>query len=72
MSDTKLSTEELQILCAVIAPLVVKSRTGELGILHGAERFVSTQIILKKKDLYIMDSVEKKIGLSGGIRRTSA
>jgi F0F1-type ATP synthase epsilon subunit len=72
MSETKLSSEELQVLRAVIAPIVVKSRTGELGILHGMGRFVSTQVILKKKDLDVLDSVAKKIGLGGGIKRTSA
>lgn len=70
MSDTKLSSEELQVLRAVIASLVVKSRTGELGILHGMERFVSTHVTLKKKDLEVLDSVAKKFGLSGGVKRT--
>jgi hypothetical protein len=72
MSDTKLSPEELQVLRAVLAPLVVKSRTGELGILHGMDRFVSTQVILKKKDLGALDAVAKKLGLSGGMKRTNA
>ena len=68
----KLSSEEVQILRAVFAPMVIRSRTGELGILHGIDRFVSTQVILKKKDLDVLDSVAKKIGLSGGVKRTNA
>ncbi len=69
MSDTKLSAEELQILRVVIAPLVVKSRTGELGILHGMERFMSTHVRLKRKDLEVLDSLAKRIGLGDGIKR---
>ena len=72
MSDTQLSSEELQILRAALAPLVVKIRTGELGILHGMERFVSTQVILKKKDLDVLDSAAKKLGLGDGIKRVNA
>jgi hypothetical protein len=72
MSDTKLSSEELQILRAALAPLVVKIRTGELGILHGMERFVSTKVILKKKDLDVLDSAAKKLGLGDGIKRVNA
>lgn len=72
MSDTKLSSEELQVLRAVLAPLVVKSRTGELGVLHGMDRFVSTQVILKKKDLNVLDAVAKRLGLNGGIKRSNA
>jgi hypothetical protein len=55
-----------------MASLVVKSRTGELGILHGIERFVSAQVILNKKDLDILDSMAKKMGLSAGVKRTNA
>jgi hypothetical protein len=72
MSDTKLSSDELEILRAVISPLVVKMRTGELGIMHGMDRFVSTQIILRKKELNVLDSVVKKLGLGDGIKRVNA
>lgn len=72
MSETKLSAEEAQVLRAIIAPLAIKSRTGELGILHGMDRFVSTQVILKKKELDVLDSVAKKLGLSGGVKRTAS
>jgi hypothetical protein len=72
MSDTKLSPEELQVLRAVLVPLVIKSRTREVGILHGMDRFVSTQVILKKKDLDVLDAAAKKLGLSVGMKRTNA
>lgn len=71
MADLKLSSEELEVLRAVTAPLAIKSRTGELGILHGMERFVSTQVILKKKELDVLDSLAKKLGLSSGMKRTN-
>jgi hypothetical protein len=44
---------------------VIKSRTGEIGILHGADRFVSTNSILKKEEIEILDKVFNKAGLSG-------
>lgn len=72
MADVKLSSEELQLLRMIISPLVIKSRTGELGISHGMDRFVSSQVILKKKDLELLDSLAKKVGLGNGIKRTNS
>lgn len=72
MSDTKLTSEELEILRTVLSPLVVKARTGELGIIHGMDRFVSTQMTLRKKELNVLDSVLKKLGLGDGIKRVNA
>ena len=43
-------TEEAQAVRAALSTLVVKARTGELGVMHGAGRFVSTQRILNKED----------------------
>ncbi len=71
MADVKLSSDELQILRTIMANLVIKSRTGELGICHGMSRFVSAQVILKKKELEVIDSLCKKIGLSNGIKQTN-
>ena len=71
MADLNLSTEEAALLRSVLAPLVIKSRTGEVGILHGMGRFVSTQVILKKRELDTLDEVARKLGLGSGIGRTS-
>lgn len=64
MPEIKLTAEEAHALRAALSALVVKARTGELGILHGAERFVSTQRIFKKADREALDAAARKLGLS--------
>jgi hypothetical protein len=68
MADIKLTDEEVLILRLVLAKIVIKAGTGELGILHGMNRFVSTQISLRKPDREKLDVLAKKLGLSSGIR----
>lgn len=60
--ETKLSSEELKILGKVLSKIVIKSRTGELGIMHGADRFVSTQLLLKKEEIIALEQINLKIG----------
>ena len=72
MADVKLTDDELEMLRVAFTPLVIKNRTGELGIIHGMNRFVSTQICLKKRELDLLDSVAKKLGLGNGVRRINA
>ncbi|MEO5930240.1 MAG: hypothetical protein ABIR47_09940 [Candidatus Kapaibacterium sp.] len=59
------------MLRVVLASIVIKTGTGELGVLHGMRRFVgvSSHISFRKKDLSILDSLAKKSGLSNGVRR---
>ena len=71
MADVKITSDELQVLRTILSLLVIKSRTGELGICHGMDRFVSSQIILKKKDLELLDSLSKRVGLNNGIKQTN-
>ena len=40
--EVKLNEEEAYLLKEVLSRLKVRKRTGELGIMHGADRFVST------------------------------
>ena len=42
MPEVKLTPEEAEVLRAAVSTFVVKNRSGELGIMHGADRFVST------------------------------
>jgi len=49
--------------------IMIKNRTGELGIKHGANRFVSTNIPLKKNQIDILEKVAIKVGIKGGISR---
>jgi hypothetical protein len=72
MADVKLSTDELEMLRVALTPLVIKIRTGELGIVHGMERFVSTHICLKKRELELLDAAAKKLGVGDGIKRINA
>ncbi len=68
MLDMKLTEDEVAILKLALSSLSVKSRTGELGVMH-AGRFVSVQgtqpVILKKEEKEILDKVAKKVGLGG-------
>jgi hypothetical protein len=70
--EIKLSKEEASILREVLAHMKIRNRTGELGILHGMERFVSTNVTLKKQHLELLDSAAKRLGLSNGIKRTDS
>lgn len=65
MSEIKLSTEEAQALRTTLSTLVARDRTGELGILHGLERFVSTQRIFTKAERAALDTAARKLGLAG-------
>ena len=49
--EAKLKDDEVQALKAVLGRIVIRSRTGEVGIMHGMERFVSTQLCMKKQQL---------------------
>ncbi|WP_020413054.1 hypothetical protein [Microbulbifer variabilis] len=60
-----LSDEEISTLREVTKQLVVKKRTGEVGIMHGMNRFVSTRVVLKKRDRENLSSAFKKLGLAG-------
>jgi hypothetical protein len=70
--EIKLSKEEASILREVLAQMKIRNRTGELGILHGMDRFVSTNVIFKKQHLELFDSAAKKLGLVNGIKRTDS
>ena len=65
MPEVRLTEEEAQALRAALATLVVRRRTGELGVMHGADRFVSTQRIFKKQDRQALDAAARKLGLNG-------
>jgi F0F1-type ATP synthase epsilon subunit len=67
MAEVRLTAEEAQALRAAVSALVIKTRTGELGIMHGADRFVSTQLIYRKEDRRALDAAARKLGL-GGVR----
>ncbi len=65
MDEIRLTTDEAGALRSALSTLVVKARTGELGLLHGADRFVSSQRILKKAERDALNAAARKLGLSG-------
>lgn len=67
--DVKLDSDEVAVLKILLSEVVIKNRSGELGIMHGANRFVSTNRPLRKAGLEALDSVYKKVGLKGGCRK---
>ncbi|HEX8905571.1 MAG TPA: hypothetical protein VF771_12045 [Longimicrobiaceae bacterium] len=66
MSEVRLSPEEAAALRSAVSALVVKRRTGELGILHGAARFVSTQRIFRRPELEALRAAARKLGAGLG------
>ena len=68
MSEVRLTPEEAAALRAALSALVVKARTGELGIVHGAGRLVSTQRIFRRPQLDALDAAARRLG-PGGIAR---
>ena len=65
--EVKLTTDEAAVLTTVLAALRVRSRTGEIGIRHGAERFVSTHISLKRAEREALNRAARKVGLASGL-----
>jgi hypothetical protein len=51
--DIKLTAEQAEMVRAALALFVVRDRTGELGIMHGADRFVSTNRSFRKKRFFV-------------------
>ena len=66
MAEAKLLTQESEVLREVLSQLVVRDRT--LGIMHGADRFVSSQLCLRKAQRQELDRVAEKVGMKSGIR----
>ncbi|MDM3871484.1 hypothetical protein QSV34_08960 [Porticoccus sp. W117] len=63
--------EERAALKAVLSQLVIQKRTGQVGIVHGANRFISTHICCKKSEKAVLHSVFKKLGLPQGINEVN-
>ena len=67
MAEVKLLDSEIDALRLVLRSLSVRDRTGEIGIMHGADRFVSTKVCLKKADRQALNRAAQKLGLSKGV-----
>ena len=71
MNATSLTKEEATALATALKQLVIRDRTGELGVLHGMDRFVTTNCCLKKTDRSALDSAARKLGLANGVPVTA-
>ena len=56
--------EEIELLKIVLSKVVIQQRTGSIGIIHGQDRFVSTNISLRKWHQKSLVSAYKKLGLN--------
>lgn len=70
-SDIKLTPDEANALRVALSSLAIRNRTGELGVLHGMDRFVSTNRTLSKTERNSLDQACRKIGLMRGIEITN-
>jgi hypothetical protein len=68
LSETRLRAEEAAVLATALRPLVIRGRTGQLGFMYGADRFVAAGPILRKSERELLDAVARKCGLTAGIR----
>lgn len=66
--DIKISESEKEILKVILSQITIKKGTGELGIMHGMDRFVSTNLIFKKGGVETLEQLAKKFGI-GEIRK---
>jgi hypothetical protein len=67
MTEVKLTEEEAEALRVILSCLVLRDRTGELGMLYGADRFVSTHRTFRKPERAAVQSLAKKAGLGSGL-----
>jgi F0F1-type ATP synthase epsilon subunit len=69
-AEIKLTSDEASALKNALSGFVIRTRTGELGILHGMDRFVSTHRCLGKAERNVLDQACRKIGMSRGLAET--
>ena len=62
MSNVILNGEEVEALRVILSKLVIRERSGEIGITHGMDRFVSTQLSLRKDEKKLVAGVYRKLG----------
>jgi len=62
--NLKLNTAEIETLQTLFNQIVIKRRTGEFGIMHGMDRFVSTNKTFRKQHIDTLDSIVSKLGMN--------
>jgi hypothetical protein len=64
------NSDEALILKEVLKQISIRKRTGELGVLHGTDRFASNHTVFRKQHLEVLDTIARKLGLNSGVNRT--
>jgi len=63
--DIKLTEDEIAAVRAVLSQVVMQERSGQIGIMHGANRFVTMNVSLKKHGQGVLAAAYKKLGVNG-------
>ena len=61
MAEVRLTDEESAVLRVVLGAIAVKDRTGEIGVIHGLNRFVSAHRVLNKEQRRALASIIAKL-----------
>ena len=64
MSKNVLTEGQQKSLRKVLAAVAVRDRTGEVGVLHGLDRFVSAQVILKGDERAYLNALAGTRGIT--------
>ena len=60
-----MTADEAEVLRRVLLSIAVRRRTGEIGVVHGMNRFVSTNQPFKQQDDDMLNAAARKLGLNG-------
>lgn len=63
MSQVVLNSDESKALARTIKHIVLRDRIGEIGIFDRKDRFASTNMCLKKKEVEDLNSAFSKLGI---------
>ncbi len=66
--EMKLTEDEKEVLKWILEEIVVEDRTGAIGMIHGADRFISMPFTMKKPARVVLNSIYRKLGISDGVK----
>ena len=70
MSRYELRSDEIDALRVVLQAITVSKPAGEIGVVHGPDRFVSSRCGLSPSAVDCLDRLAKKLDVPGGLRTT--
>lgn len=69
MSRYELRPDEVTALRAVLAAIVVSEPSGEIGVIHGNGRFVTSRHGMSAESRKAIDGLARKLGQGSGVAR---